>query len=89
MQDEKRSVRLTGTQLREILRQNRMMREILEAWPARQVMMGFEKDWDQRRRAFLAEHPIMVPVEDPRVEEHADGLKGFGKADVPPDADFV
>lgn len=64
MHDEKRSVRLTGTQLREILRQNRLMREILEAWPARQVMMGFEKDWDQRRRAFLEEHrPVSVGEE--------------------------
>lgn len=68
MHDEKRSVRLTGAQLREILRQNRLMREILEAWPARQVMMGFEKDWDQKRRAFLEEHQPVSPTEEIRDE---------------------
>lgn len=67
MHDEKK-MRLTGAQLREILLQNRKMRELLADWPARKIMMGYEKDWDERRRRFFDEHP---PVLDDQVHEES------------------
>ena len=36
-----------------LLEQNRRMRDLLEAWPARKIMMGFEKDWNEKRLRFL------------------------------------
>lgn len=59
MHNEKK-VRLTGAQLREILLQNRKMRELLAEWPARKIMMGYEKDWDAKRRRFFDEHPPVL-----------------------------
>ncbi len=41
------------SELEEILNQNRAMRALLQDWPARKVMMDYEKEWDERRRALL------------------------------------
>lgn len=67
MHNEKK-IRLTGAQLREILLQNRKMRELLAEWPARKIMMGYEKDWDEKRRRFFDDHP---PVLDDQVQEES------------------
>jgi hypothetical protein len=63
---EEKKLRLTGPQLREILLQNRKMRKLLQEWPARKIMMSYEKDWDARRRRFFEEHP---PVFDDWMNE--------------------
>jgi hypothetical protein len=39
-----------------LIRQNREMRNLLETWPAREVMMDYEKEWNERREHFLAEN---------------------------------
>ena len=44
----------------ELLEQNRQMRRLLEEWPAREIMMDYEKGWNEQREQFLAKHP---PVE--------------------------
>ncbi|MCB1138128.1 MAG: hypothetical protein KDK23_05195 [Leptospiraceae bacterium] len=49
-----------------LLEQNRRMRDLLEAWPARKIMMGFEKDWNEKRERFL-NHNEPVSLE-PRPE---------------------
>ena len=33
------------------------MRDLLEAWLTREIMMDFEKEWNQRREDFLSRHP--------------------------------
>ena len=51
-----RKAYLTSAKLQELLLQNRTMRELLTSWPARKVMMGYEKDWNQKRQQFLESH---------------------------------
>jgi len=43
--------------LEELLEQNRIMRELLESWPARKIMMDYEKEWNEGREDFLNNHP--------------------------------
>ncbi|MCB1309661.1 MAG: hypothetical protein KDK30_15835 [Leptospiraceae bacterium] len=56
MADEKRKIKRTV--VLELYRQNQIMREILDDWPAREIMMDFEKEWNERREEFLNNHPI-------------------------------
>ncbi len=49
--------KIKRSDLEEIIRQNRTMRTLLESWPAREIMMDYEKSWDERRRIFLDENP--------------------------------
>lgn len=43
--------------IRELIRQNNEMRAILQSWPARELMMDFEKTWNEKRLYFLDENP--------------------------------
>ena len=54
MADEKRKIKRTV--VLELYRQNQIMREILDDWPAREIMMDFEKEWNERREEFLNNH---------------------------------
>ena len=56
MADEKRKIKRTV--VLELYRQNQIMREILDDWPAREIMMDYEKEWNERREEFLNNHPI-------------------------------
>lgn len=37
----------------ELALQNEAMRELLEQWPAREIMMDYEKEWNEHRTKFL------------------------------------
>lgn len=37
----------------ELVKQNRELRACLEAWPAREIMMDYEKEWNERRQRAL------------------------------------
>ena len=56
--------RISRQTVETLLEQNRRMRELLESWPARKIMMGFEKDWNDRRTRFLENNPP-VSLESP------------------------
>jgi len=47
---------ITKSQIKELIRQNKEMRRILESWPAREVMMDYEKSWNEIRKEFLEEN---------------------------------
>ena len=47
----------------DLVRQNEAMRKLLEEWPAREIMMDYEKDWNERRQRFLQQNPL--PAIDP------------------------
>ncbi len=40
-----------------LIEQNRAMRELLLAWPGREIMMDFEKEWNEQREKILRDHP--------------------------------
>lgn len=40
----------------EMMEQNKIMRELLEKWPAREIRMDYEKEWDEQRQAFFLKH---------------------------------
>lgn len=48
---------LSRSQLEELILQNQKMRELLQEWPARKLMMSYEKDWNLKREQFFLEHP--------------------------------
>lgn len=41
----------------ELLRQNAAMRKLIEDWPAREIMMDYEKQWNEQRLEFLRVNP--------------------------------
>lgn len=41
----------------ELVRQNQAMRQLLEKWPAREIMMDYEKEWNEHRSRFLQTSP--------------------------------
>jgi hypothetical protein len=41
----------------ELLRQNAAMRKLIEDWPAREIMMDYEKEWNEQRLEFLRVNP--------------------------------
>ena len=45
--------RIRRSRLKGILEEYRVMHELLKTWPAREVLMDYEKDWDQKRIDFL------------------------------------
>ena len=47
---------ITKSQIKELIRQNKEMRRILESWPARELMMDYEKSWNEIRTEFLEEN---------------------------------
>ena len=49
--DEKKVI--TKSQIKELISQNKKMRKILECWPARELMMDYEKTWNELRTEFL------------------------------------
>ncbi|MBI41016.1 MAG: hypothetical protein CMF59_15560 [Leptospiraceae bacterium] len=50
---QSRGKRISRQTIETLLEQNRRMRDLLESWPARKIMMGFEKDWNEKRTRFL------------------------------------
>ncbi|MBX7057988.1 MAG: hypothetical protein K1X75_07965 [Leptospirales bacterium] len=46
-------------QLKELMRQNKVMRQLLEEWPAREIMMDYEKSWNERRQSLLQSSPLV------------------------------
>ena len=48
--------KIKKTLLQELIRQNARMRQLLESWPAREIMMDFEKEWNEKREQFLSSH---------------------------------
>ncbi len=45
--------RIKKATIAELARQNAAMRELLEQWPAREIMMDYEKEWNEHRTRFL------------------------------------
>lgn len=45
--------RISRQTIETLIEQNRRMRDLLESWPPRKIMMGFEKDWNEKRKRFL------------------------------------
>jgi len=41
----------------EMLKQNEAMRELLQTWPPREIMMDYEKTWNEKREEFLRHNP--------------------------------
>jgi hypothetical protein len=41
----------------ELLRQNAAMRKLIEDWPPREIMMDYEKEWNEQRLEFLRVSP--------------------------------
>ena len=56
--------RIRRTTVLELIRQNQIMREILESWPAREIMMDYEKEWNEDRESFLLNHPPAMTEDD-------------------------
>lgn len=46
---EENRQKLTKRVVKEILMQNQEFRKLLDDWPAREVMMDFEKEWNEKR----------------------------------------
>lgn len=49
--------KIKKTVVAELARQNAAMRKLLEEWPPREIMMDFEKAWDEERTRFLKGSP--------------------------------
>lgn len=49
--------RIKRSTIIELHKQNQAMRELLLAWPAREIMMDYEKEWNEQRTRFLDENP--------------------------------
>lgn len=60
---EKNQKKITIRTLKDIMAQNQEFRELLENWPAREVMMDYEKDWNEKRMRTLSKHRIYDPKE--------------------------
>ncbi|MBW7857252.1 MAG: hypothetical protein H3C43_02880 [Leptonema sp. (in: Bacteria)] len=56
----KNSSQISRSQLEELILQNQKMRELLQEWPARKLMMGYEKDWNLKREEFFLKHPKLT-----------------------------
>lgn len=54
---EAASPRIKRSTVTTLIEQNRAMRELLESWPAREIMMDYEKEWNERRQRFLERSP--------------------------------
>ncbi|MCB1166586.1 MAG: hypothetical protein KDK37_08735 [Leptospiraceae bacterium] len=53
--------RISRKTVESLAEQNRRMRALLEDWPARKIMMGFEKDWNEKRLRFLEHNAPIEP----------------------------
>lgn len=42
-----------------LLEQNRQLRGLLEEWPAREIMMDFEKEWREKVDLFFQSQPTI------------------------------
>lgn len=49
--------RISRNTVETLLEQNRRMRELLQTWPPRKIMMDFEKEWNEKRLRFLHHNP--------------------------------
>ena len=50
---EGKPLRIRRSRLKEILEEYKTMHDLLRSWPAREILMDYEKDWDQKRIDFL------------------------------------
>lgn len=50
-------LRIKRSTIERLIEQNRAMRELLLAWPAREIMMDYEKEWNEQRQNFLDQNP--------------------------------
>ena len=48
----RRSIR--RSELERLRREHRELADLLRAWPARQILMDYEKEWNERRLEILA-----------------------------------
>ncbi len=53
----KKKIKLTKEEVRELIKQYKIMRKLLETWPRRKIMMSYEKEWNLKREAFFKNHP--------------------------------
>jgi len=47
--------KIKKSDLQKIIDHNRKLRQLLKEWPARKIMMDYEKDWNERRQRLLSE----------------------------------
>lgn len=49
--------KIKESSIRLLVQQNQEMFELLQSWPEREIMMDFEKDWNEKRLRFLQKNP--------------------------------
>lgn len=58
----KNKIILTKQELKELVKQYKIMRELLETWPRRKIMMSYEKEWNSKRENFFKKHPKILKL---------------------------
>ena len=51
--------RIKKSDIVRLLEQNRQMRNLLEEWPAREIMMDYEKEWREKVDTFFQTQPML------------------------------
>lgn len=54
--NEKKPIKITREEFREILKQYRILWDLIESWPRRKIMTNYEKVWNRKRKQFLENH---------------------------------
>ncbi len=63
------SHRIRKSDIASLISQNQEMRRLLEEWPSREIMTDFEKEWNNKRTAFLEQNePVHIPDDTPAPE---------------------
>lgn len=64
------NTKISRRQIEIMKKQNEEMRKLLEQWPAREIMMDYEKSWDEKRREFLENNPPLNLFRDESIQNH-------------------
>ncbi|MCS7204785.1 MAG: hypothetical protein NZ853_03730 [Leptospiraceae bacterium] len=59
---ESKKISLTSEEIKEIIRQYRIMRKLIETAPKRKLLVPEEKEWHLQREAFLKNHPPVKKI---------------------------
>ncbi len=57
-----KTIKMTKDEIKELIKQYKIMRKLLETWPRRKVMMSYEKEWNLKREAFFKKHPKITKL---------------------------
>ncbi len=53
---EKKPIKITKEEFREIIKQYRLLWELIESSPRRKIMTSYEKLWNRKKNQFLENH---------------------------------